>query len=327
MSYTRRRRADAPPPLPQARKRSLSLSGSSPAPITRKEGLAFHRRRVEQKFLDQLQSPLFGKLPTEIRLMIWEHVVGNSHIHVVRMPKKLCHVNCKSATNNNSHVPHVCSCTWRRKILDTTDCVVSSKTPDHLLSLLKSCRRSYSEAIDILYKCNIFDINYLDTLNYLNTTILRQRWDQIQSLHLTWNFNAILWRIPSDNTKSDIFDAPFSKAAWYHTCHIISGMKGLKNLLVIVLFSHPLSLNSIYPSFDTPYYPEVLKALMPISVPGTFDVYVPWSNNAVEKLVGRNGTIVENGSNVKNKELPFTVKGLASVRGFEDECGMPEGLG
>jgi len=48
----------------------------------------------QQNFLEQMQSELFNKLPGELRMMIYEKVLGGSNRHIIRDGKRLCGVEC-----------------------------------------------------------------------------------------------------------------------------------------------------------------------------------------------------------------------------------------
>jgi hypothetical protein len=75
-------------PLSSRRKRALS--------ITHEAGM-----EADQITFSQSQSPLFAKLPAEIRLLIWEYTLCYGHIHIRPNLKerKLEHMKCKEPSH------------------------------------------------------------------------------------------------------------------------------------------------------------------------------------------------------------------------------------
>ena len=82
-------------PLPSRRKRTLTCTYRPGADL-------------DQVTRDQLQAPLFSKLPFELRLLIWEAALGGGYLHIRSNPdsRKLEHLRCKDP----SHAKHDC---WR----------------------------------------------------------------------------------------------------------------------------------------------------------------------------------------------------------------------
>jgi hypothetical protein len=59
------------------------------------------KRTVRQILNEQTQSLLF-KLPEELRLLIYEEVLGNRLIHIVRRDHKLGHMLCRSGGDQDA---------------------------------------------------------------------------------------------------------------------------------------------------------------------------------------------------------------------------------
>ncbi|WPG99006.1 Hypothetical protein R9X50_00180800 [Acrodontium crateriforme] len=105
---------------------------------------------------DQLDSALFAKLPIDVRLLIYEEVLGNMVFHL-------------EARNNGTQIVKEICC--RPDLIDEPihQCHISNprKSPSFsgngnqhsssLLPLLLTCRRVYSEVIPILYGTNVFE--------------------------------------------------------------------------------------------------------------------------------------------------------------------------
>lgn len=120
------------PFLRKKRKRSLSIPILEPARV----GLV--RKKLQETF-DQRQSLLLSMLPAEVRLLIWEMVLGGKHLHIFDWSRKIGHLACCPDEQSPSHLPQVC--------LGPLDfgrargCL--HKGPIPFLSLPLTCRRMY----------------------------------------------------------------------------------------------------------------------------------------------------------------------------------------
>lgn len=130
---------EAPPPLPAVRKRALSI----PLPDPKGQGWW---RKGRQSTLDQAQSSLFGRLPLEVRELIYRFYLApdGRPMHLFRRTdRRLGHCVCTDGHESHSHYPKLGwgygdpsrTRAWKR---------TSTEEPVHsnnLLPLLKSCRR------------------------------------------------------------------------------------------------------------------------------------------------------------------------------------------
>ncbi|KAK2758284.1 hypothetical protein FQN54_004130 [Arachnomyces sp. PD_36] len=260
----------------------------------------------------QACSDLF-RLPLELRKLVYAYALadgagegGGRCLHVVRMEKgrRLAHVRCcafgdeqglgEGETGNEIVVRA------KRKERDhdcwgyTTHLGGYYSRPKHgfserdggLLSLLKSCRKVYSEAIDILYTQNTFDFNHVDTILNLSTTILPYRLHSIRHLNLHWTVRALTWM--------DAYP-PYDESTWLRLCRTLSAsppsssshstappaftsssaatstphMPGLVNLHITLRSAADSS--SFYPGEK-----KLLDPLRLIRQPRVFRVYFPW---------------------------------------------------
>ena len=76
------RKKAAPAPLPLARERSLSISQDLTELRRSVRGMVTSPFR-RKKIADQSQCMLLTRLPPEIRMQIWELVVGNQRLHII----------------------------------------------------------------------------------------------------------------------------------------------------------------------------------------------------------------------------------------------------
>lgn len=65
------------PPLPE------KVLNPQATPSIRPWRLSISKRREQQSTFGQDQSPLFGRLPAEIRLLIWEHYLCSQKLHII----------------------------------------------------------------------------------------------------------------------------------------------------------------------------------------------------------------------------------------------------
>ncbi len=131
-------RKEAPRKLPAVRKRALSI----PLPPS---DTPFWRQK--QKTVDQLQSPLFGRLPLEVRHLIFNYYLtpDGQPMHIFRRTdKRLGHCFCTFGPESHSHYP---KSDWGYDNPSRTRAWKKNKSDkpvysSNLLPLLKTCRRT-----------------------------------------------------------------------------------------------------------------------------------------------------------------------------------------
>ena len=153
---------------------------------------------------EQTGSPLFSRLPAEIRTVIWQYVLGGQRYHLMQVPKRVGHHRCLAGTSSD---PGRSCCLpamsyWRHEVgtISYRDYLnrhpeaplphaasveMLSPPPDsdsYTLALLRTCQRVYRESINNPYYSNIFDIDDPETLLKLRQTIPRQRLRAIKHL-------------------------------------------------------------------------------------------------------------------------------------------------
>ncbi|KAI9874140.1 MAG: hypothetical protein M1830_010144 [Pleopsidium flavum] len=144
----------------------------------------------------QLQSRFFSLLPKELRLQIYEYVLGGRLLHVGFEdgdPMRASYLRRYPCLSGNDASTWDHSFCWGRR--DTWR--------EPLLPLLQSCRLVYNEAISILYCANTFSFKDSDCLKYFPTLVPRQRFEAIQSLKLYF----YQWYLPlKDPTTKEYYD-------------------------------------------------------------------------------------------------------------------------
>lgn len=137
---------------------------------------------------NQPQS-LFFKLPIELREVIYKEVLGESNIHI-KNGKSLRHLRCKCSSCPGIGYYFYYGSTWKKPW--ECDGTKYDYDGDRLpISLLRTCRQVYSEAINLLYSSNIFSFRDADTLQRFLCSMPSQRKDHITTIHLDLPFGSI----------------------------------------------------------------------------------------------------------------------------------------
>lgn len=168
----------------------------------------------------QKKSLLLTKLPPEIRNLIYAYILGDRVIHIIpslvpsrTKPAKvtpeqpflsrLDYEFCRHADQHDGLLgisPHSTCAIWithdGELYFNAPKAVVQSVDEletrylrwwcrkDRALSMLKTCRQIYTEAIYILYATNTFDFRSINTFAQFPSTILPKRLNTIRTLHI-----------------------------------------------------------------------------------------------------------------------------------------------
>ncbi|KAK2629282.1 hypothetical protein QTJ16_000102 [Diplocarpon rosae] len=205
----RTRSSYQPPPITPSRVKRLRPL--TPSPTTRK---FFHLDEQEQ-------SPLL-KLPDEVLNLIYEYVLGNRLLHIVRLHNGLGHTNCQASNSYSHEQCYEQQC--RGLKLPTGFHIKPPLEQENHLPLLQTCRKIYSSTIYMLYSSNIFDFDSMETLIQLSTALLPCRFDSIQRLSLDFRFCTSSRH--SQGTPANDW------ARWERLWRVIGSMKALKEAWV-----------------------------------------------------------------------------------------------
>ncbi|KAA8647392.1 hypothetical protein EYZ11_001624 [Aspergillus tanneri] len=157
-------------------------------------------------------SLLLSKLSTELRLMVWEMVLGGMRIHIVqRSNRRMSHVVC----------PRTATCEICRGGLPI---IRDGNTV--LMALPLVCKQIYCESIHLLYALNVFEFSNTWSLTYLRPTVPKDLWDTIREVELRWAFPGH-WLPSKDPVKSIYFSA--GRQQWIDTCQALTRMSGLQS--------------------------------------------------------------------------------------------------
>ena len=248
----------APKPLPVKRKRALTLPLAQSKP----------RWKARQWTSDQLHCAFLQVLPYDVRRVIYELVLARRTFHIIRLRKRLRHVEC---TRQGRTIADNSTC-WAVATVDgrAGQNIETEGFGQGVLDLLRTCRQIYTEGVDLLYSQNTFDFNGPESLISLSTTVLPQRLDALGSLQMTWTFfrTEFFFQTQAFDTEKVLLagDDAIWKACW----QVIAGMKGLKDIRIWLSMSpaNELSRRSEL---------ELLMPLAQIEPKRLFEVRVSWS--------------------------------------------------
>ncbi|KAJ5189526.1 hypothetical protein N7491_005855 [Penicillium cf. griseofulvum] len=188
------------PPLPENKGLKPQISTS------RGWRLSLSRRREQQSTFDQAESPLFECLPAEVRLLIWESYLCSRMLHILRPNQRKWKRSDRKIIGILCSEPHnLCPCSHHCWGLLARRPVGNCITPMHygshyyensewgfdtrrvdFVPLLQTCRRVYSEVIDIIFQKNTFLFNHTDTIIDFSHTLLPQRVSMIRTLQFSF---------------------------------------------------------------------------------------------------------------------------------------------
>ncbi|KAJ5947804.1 hypothetical protein N7466_000819 [Penicillium verhagenii] len=217
---TQRYQSNKPPPLPRSRRRTLTTAQPQP------------------------QCQLLSRLSPELRLMIWEMVLGAQRLHIIqRNHQRLGHIVCPlgihrstSKSDNacrardNSPTCDICDGHGIPQPVKEGDLAHSGRKAG-LLSPALTCRQMYHESIHLLYTLNTFEFSNPWSLPYMRPTIPAEHWDCIRSVELRWSFQGH-W-LPSKDPVRTIYVSA-GRAQWLETCRALARLPTLQSFVLVL---------------------------------------------------------------------------------------------
>lgn len=249
------RKICAPSPHPQA----TSISGYPGSPST--SPTINSTINTDTGFIQQTKSPLFTRLPPEIRAIIWEYVFDADTIHLVTIKDKVRHVRCCCSSRSSTSSPdkslthhrHCCPTTlarWRNLAPPSSSpssqnqqtqtlllyphthpslpATLSNSTP----SLLRTCHLIHTETSHLLYKNTTFDIDDLYTFIAFTQSLSPTALSHIRSLTLHWT--PIWTPLSGQDHKSSIYAHTHSDELWLHFWARVAALPGLREVKLVI---------------------------------------------------------------------------------------------
>ncbi|KAJ6110636.1 hypothetical protein N7486_002871 [Penicillium sp. IBT 16267x] len=229
-----RYQSNKPPSLPRSRRRTLTTAQPQP------------------------QCRLLSRLSPELRLMIWEMVLGGQRLHIIqRNNQRLGHIVCPLGTRNptsakekTTRQAHDSSCEICHghgipQPVKEGDLAHVRRTAK-LLSPALTCRQMYQESIHLLYTLNTFEFSNPWSLPYMRPTILAEHWDCIRKVELRWSFEGH-WLPCKDPVRAIYISA--GRAQWLEACRALGRLPTLTSFVLVLnrtWFSEPIEKLSVF---------------------------------------------------------------------------------
>jgi hypothetical protein len=182
------------------------------------EPLPSSRSNISTTTLAIPQNGPFFKLPLEIRLMIFELLLGGGTIHIILLRQGYGHRRCPRGT----HPDTIMDGDLRRYCFDKTTLEMMAASERYPFSeiysrrdkgfgesssansqILRTCRKAYLEGIDILYSRNRFDFIHPQALNWWCEGIRPQRLATIRYVQLFVEAPTVYLFDPMEQFKDD----------------------------------------------------------------------------------------------------------------------------
>lgn len=194
----------------------------------------------------QPTSPLFTRLPPEIRQIIWSHVFGSDTLHLVQVKNTIRHVRCTcndaASSSSLTHHRHCCPTTparWRiydGRVPGHSDRLLYPHTHEHLpdslsnshVALLRTCRAVHAEAGHLLYRNSTFDVDDLYTFIAFAQSLSPYALASIRRLTVQW---MPIWQpLSGQDNKGSIYAHTHSDALWKEFWARVASLPSLKEL-------------------------------------------------------------------------------------------------
>ncbi|KAJ5676239.1 hypothetical protein N7462_009136 [Penicillium macrosclerotiorum] len=210
-----------------------------PAPLPRA-----HRRALPASPQPQPQCRLLACLSPEVRLIVWEMVLGGLRLHIIQCNgPRLGHIvcprntddtlNCKPSTGSLCEICHGAGIPQPVKRGDAVT-MRRQQTGRMLLGLALSCRQIYTESIHLLYALPIFEFSNPWSLSYLRPTLPPGHWDSLHAIELRWSFSGH-WLPTKDPVRAVYVSA--GRAQWLDTCRALKRLPALRSFVLVLASS------------------------------------------------------------------------------------------
>ncbi|KAK3308316.1 uncharacterized protein B0T15DRAFT_490905 [Chaetomium strumarium] len=199
----------------------------------------------------QRASPIFGKLPPELRALIFTELFGRRRVHLEFMP----HPTRADKVGNRRRWRHgICEDEWDvpfgRVIGRSHYCLTSARRRVLDISMLFTCWQALAEGIPVLYQSNVFLIintssrrRPVDDIRSLQAKIPKH-WPLIRSLEIKWEVAAF------DRNQASMVPHLWGREAYESLWDALAEMPALAHLRIAVLMPRFCSRSEPNISFD-----------------------------------------------------------------------------
>lgn len=211
-----------------------------------------------QNIHSQQQSALIARLPVEIRVLIWEYVVGPENdrdvLHIELADGTLRHNRCYQRETEVPAFQHDC---WRaawRKTFRVGGAKGRNEPADSrraILPLLYTCKLmyvsivksslqglmicSYSESVDLLCSSNIFDFRRTDSLIRLPYIMLPHRMQQLRRVRFSTAFACYDKALMPPGLPADFWKLPDDRRQWAAACEVLASLRHLQYVRATII--------------------------------------------------------------------------------------------
>ncbi|CAI7620994.1 unnamed protein product [Penicillium manginii] len=244
-----------------------------------------HRHHTIPTPAQQPQCRLLS-LSAELRMMVWEHVLGHHRLHIIqRSPQRLGYIICPlDATGIPDKAAHaenpfceICQGGGIPQPAKEADLVrARGANRTKLLALALTSRQISLESTHLLYKLNTFEFSNPWTLPYFRPTLLPESWEDIRSVELRWAFPGH-W-LPTKDPVRAVYVAA-GRAQWLETCRALNGLPTLRSFVLVLgnnWFSEPVE--------KLPIFLEPLRGL---TIQRPRHASGGWSDDSISSKAGR----------------------------------------
>ncbi|KAK4995822.1 hypothetical protein LTR66_004451 [Elasticomyces elasticus] len=233
-------------PLPGRERRAISNPPLSRRRPVRSPREGFDGSRAECGFF---------LLPWELREQIWDDLIcPGEKLHIVQLKNRL------------AFLP--------RDLQDTLTIESAKRTMPEaepgLLTLLKTSRRMYNEAIEQIYTKNIFYFTESNVVTSFVRTVIPQRLQIIR--HVVIEVKHLM--LEGGSTFAHV---AFNKRIWTRMCKALAQMTGLRTLRILLRIGQITWKHSGWSGVDDTKWPKrILDPLMKLEARDSFVVEYPW---------------------------------------------------
>ncbi|KAF2231577.1 hypothetical protein EV356DRAFT_506793 [Viridothelium virens] len=232
----------APPPIRSPHMRGIALT----TPLHASSNLVY---------FEQEESLLFTRLPAELRREIFCQALGGLYISLKMTRGDSAHFNY-SIWPAEDRLKQ-----WDHPLFQNKMGYDAFTCRKQFLSLLLTCRQIYSEAIDVLYSQNVFDMPWATVLVHFPQILPTPRLNAIRHLYVDCHLPSVPGRGQTDKSWKEIWCS-------------LAAMHGLQELYFRIM------LDWVYKQDWLELEPKVLEPVKTVRDPREFEVLLPFAEAA-----------------------------------------------
>ena len=171
---------------------------------------------LTSKVLTNESCMLLQRIPLEVRLAIYSHVIGNDRCRLITVPWKV--VAVPDTADNISMAQRY----FEPPVFHTS--VPNKTSPVHGIGLLISCRQIYQEAINLMYSTNTFIFLDFQSLETFTRSIPPTRLNTIRHLEMHYSPES---SIAYQHPRTPHYDLPIYLNQYWE---LVANMQSLRSL-------------------------------------------------------------------------------------------------